>query len=128
MLLSVIGLSAITVSRIEHRRTEGANDRVAASLYAQSAIELGFVMIYQDPAWRTSLGTGSWLDGLAIGRCTLGLTVATTEDGDGQPDNNPAVLTGTGVCGAAEHRIQVIIVPERGGMVASPGSWTQVVN
>ena len=57
MLVAVIGVSALMAARIRLRAAGGSNDATAARFYAQSAIELGLVMIQQDGAWRTSRGS-----------------------------------------------------------------------
>lgn len=78
------------------------------------------------PAWRDNPGCGVWAAKQPIGNGTYTLLAAITDDGDGQADNDPVVLTGIGVSGRARHGMQVTIVPQNGGMVISPGSWEQV--
>ena len=129
MFVTIIGLSALTVVRIQRRDANNANDLSAARLYAQSAIELGFATIHLDPTWRDNLGSGTWLSGQSIGAGTLNLDTAILEDGDENPENDPLLLTGTGVCGQARHIIEVTLeaLSDHGGLVVSPGSWKQVV-
>jgi hypothetical protein len=128
MLVMVIGLSGLLVGRIQLRSAEGADESAAARLYAQSAIELGFTMIHKDTAWRDSLGEGLWITDQAIGAGTMSLEASFVDDGDENPDNDPVLLVGTGVVGAAQHRMQVTLLPDRGGMMVSPASWQQKVD
>ena len=126
MIATVIGLSALYLVRIERRAAQGANEQVEARGYAQSAIEIGFLMIRADPAWRDNLGSGYWAAKQPIGNGAYVLLAAVIDDGDGQPDNDPVVLTGIGVSGRARHGMQVTIVSQSGGMIVSPGTWKQV--
>ena len=125
MLATILGLSALYVVRIERRIAQGSSDRLEARLYAQAGIELGFLLIRQDPDWRKTLETGYWAAKQPIGNGTYTLWAVIVDDGDGQPDNDPVILTGIGFSGRARHAMQVTIVPQDGGMVVSPGSWRQ---
>ncbi|MCP4250373.1 MAG: hypothetical protein GY778_25295 [bacterium] len=125
MMVTIIGLSALYVVRVEHRSGQGSNDRLEAQLYARSGIERGFLMIRTDPDWRNTLGSGSWAAEQPIGNGSYTLVALITDDGDGLPDNDPVVLTATGISGRASHATQVTVVPQNGGMVVSPGSWQQ---
>ena len=125
-LATILGLSALYAVRIERRGAQAANERLEAQLYAQAAIEMGFLMIRQNADWRTTLGNRYWAAKQPIGNGTYTLLAAITEDGDGNADNDPVVLTGTGFSGQAAHAMQVTVVPENGGMIVSPGSWQQV--
>ncbi len=127
-MVTVIGLSALTVTRIEWRASVRASEAGAARFYARSAVELGFLSIRDDPAWRTGLGSGWWLLDQPIGDGTMSLDAAIVVDGDEDPDNDVLVLTGIGVCGEARHKMQVTVVPDSGGMVIAPSSWQQVVD
>lgn len=128
MMVTIIGLSALTVARVQRRTSARANESGAARFYARSAIELGFLSIRDDPAWRTSLGSGWWLLDQPIGDGTMSLDVNIVDDGDEKSNNDVAVLIGIGVCGEARHKMQVTVVPESGGMVIAPSSWKQVVD
>lgn len=124
MLISVIGLSSLMNARIQHRSAQGGDHSIAARVYAQSALELGFAEIRQDPDWRTNLNSGAWITDQPIGGGTLSLDVSILNDADGNPDNDPVLLVGTGVHGQATHKIEVTLgtLSDKGGLVTSFGS------
>ena len=125
MLVGIMGLSGLTIARIQFRSSQGTSDVTEARLYAQSAIELGMAMIQQDSVWRTNLGGGAWFTNQVIGAGTMSLVVTIVADADAIADNNPVVLIGTGVNGDAQHRMEVTLtaLSDLGGMVISPASW-----
>lgn len=128
MIVMIIGLSAIMAVRIQRWGAEGSNDLAAARFYAQSAIEHGLAMFNQDAEWRTNLGSGFWVTNLAIYGGTFSLEATFIDDGDGKPDNDDVVLTGTGVHGPATHKVQVTLIAQTGGVVLAPGSWKRSLN
>lgn len=128
MLVTVIGLSSILAIRVQRRTTEGTRDMLQARLNAKSAIEHGFFWIREDPNWRQTRGQGPWAVDAPMGEGTATLEVVFEDDGDTDPNNNPALLTGTGVVGPARQMIEVRIVPVNGGFVVPPNGWNQVVN
>ncbi len=128
MIVTIIGLSALMAVRIQRRGAEGSNDLGAARFYAQSAIEHGFAMINQDPDWRTNLGSGFWLTNQQIHGGTYSLEATFIDDGDGKPENDDVVLTGTGVHGPSTHKTRVVLTAQGTGVALSPGSWQRSVN
>ena len=122
MLVMVTGLAAVTVVRITARSAEDGNHSMAARLYAQSAIELGFLIIRDDPDWRTNWGSGPWIVDQPIGTGTLSLAAQITPDGDGRADNDPVELIGTGISGPARQRVFVTVTPRESGMVTLAGA------
>ena len=130
MIVTIIGLSALMAVRIQRRGAEGSNDLAAARFYAQSGIEHGFSMINQYPDWRTNLdlGSGSWITDQNIHGGTYSLEAAFIDDGDGNPENDDVLLTGTGVQGPASHKTQVRLNAQSGEVALLPGSWQRSVN
>lgn len=128
MLVATIALAGLMETRIQLRSAADAGDVVAARLYAQSAIEQGLVMIQQDPSWRSSLGTGDWFTDQPIGRGSMTLTGVIKNTSGKTPENDDVVLTGIGVQGRAEHRIEVTLetLSKNGGLVISPQSRQRV--
>ena len=128
MMVTLIGMSALQVIRVQRRSAQSAKGSTQARYYAQSAIEMGFVMINQDPAWRTNLGSGAWIADEPIGDGTMSLNATIQDQGDADPDNDVVVLIGTGVEGQAIHKMQVTANAYSGGMVVEPGSWMRNAN
>ncbi len=128
MVVTIIGLSALMMVRVQRRSAEASNDLAAARFYAQSAIEHGFAMFNQDADWRTNLGSGFWITDQGINGGTFSLEVTFIDDGDGKPDNDDVVLTGTGVHGPATHKMQVTLIAQSGGVVLAAGSWQRTIN
>jgi hypothetical protein len=114
MILMITGLSALVASRIQRRGSEGGNDLGAASLYAQSAIDLGMYWIENDSAWRTSRGEGSWAVKQLIGQGSFSLEandLGSTKLLEASADTDSVLLTGTGFKGQAEYKLQVTLTP-----------------
>ncbi|UCC29162.1 MAG: hypothetical protein JSU86_13280 [Phycisphaerales bacterium] len=129
MIVTVIGLSALAVVRIERRSLVGGTDFGQARLYAHSAIEMGFFWIRDDPTWRDNRPSGVWVEDQLIGDGTFTLEVKDPDDNNLKTEpNNFIVLTGTGVRGDARFKLQVTVVPDRGGYEISSGTWRQVVD
>jgi Tfp pilus assembly protein PilX len=128
MMVTLIGMSALQVIRVQRRSARSGARSTQAHYNAQSAIEMGFVMITQDPAWRTNLGSGDWFTDKSIGTGTMSLNATIQDQSDSDPDNDLVVLIGTGVEGQATHKMQVIAHADRGGMLVEPGSWMRNAN
>lgn len=126
MVVTVIGLSAIWLARIERMANSGLDNLAAARFCAQNGIEFGFHQIATDINWRTNRGAGAWANLTTFNDCTFTLEVAFKSDGDADPGNNPAVLTCTGLVGDARHKMQVTVEEQGGGYAAAPGSWLHI--
>ncbi|MBU0719303.1 MAG: hypothetical protein KJ749_13725 [Planctomycetes bacterium] len=113
MLVTVIGLSALALTRVERRTAEGTGSLIQARLYAMSAIEIGLHRIQNDVDWRTTYPNGVWETDQPIGTGTYTLMGT---DSDGLPLDNdemdPLVLTGIGIQGEAVYSLQVTLVAE----------------
>lgn len=125
MIVTVIGLSALMATRVERQYARGTGDFAQARLYAQSAIEMGFFWISDDPDWRTR----EWEADQPIGQGTYTLEGIDPDDDNLEAEpNNSIILIGTGVQGEARYKLQVTVVPLKGGYELSPGAWRQVVD
>lgn len=117
MIVTVIGLSAMMLTRIERRFAEGTADFTQARLYARSAIEMGLHRIRNDANWRTSNPNGIWLIDQPIGIGTYTLEGVDPNDGDlTNHDTDPLVLTGVGMEGDARYKLGVTLVAETPGL------------
>lgn len=123
MIVSVIGLGALWAGRSRLRVVQGGADAVEARWYAQSAIELGWQMIRDDPNWRTVYGSGAWITKQTIGRGTCSLNVSRLADADADPLNDDWVILGEGFCGTAVRKIELTLID---GMLL--GEWRKKVD
>ena len=109
MIVTVIGLAAMWVSRLQTRRVMLDRDSAQAQACAMAAVELGLEWIDGNASWR-SLG-GSWADGIPLGTGTLSVAVADPLDGDlADSEEDSVVLTGIGQAGTARHKTQVTVL------------------
>ena len=127
MLVTIIGLGSLSIARVELRAARNNWDAIEARAHAQSAIEWGLVMTRRG-GWQVNLGTGTWVSGQTIGKGSFSLDVTILTDQPAVQGLYPATLVGTGVCRNATHKVQVTVVPQDGGMVVDPGTWTHIVN
>jgi hypothetical protein len=112
MLVTVIGLAALSAVRIQTRSEQRAQDYAVAKAGAVSAVELGLLYIDQDPDWRTTWSSGTWLSDKALGSGTFTLEGIDPQDGDlDDSEYEPLILTGIGTKGIARHKTQVTLVP-----------------
>lgn len=123
LIVAVIGLSAISLSRIELRRVTGMTDASAARNAARAGIEWGFEQIRDETVW-SNLGTrnASWATNVTINGGTYSVSRTAYDNSD--PVNPKMTLEAVGTYGNAVARCKVVIV--RGAWVES-GGWTQSV-
>ena len=111
MAITVMGLSAIMLARVERSSVVGTADSAAARFYAQSAIEMGEHRIRQNSNWRTTYASGVWEANRAIGTGTYTLEGIDTVDGNlSNSASDPVVLRGTGFQGQSRYKLQVTMV------------------
>ncbi len=110
MLVAIIGISALTTARIQHRAAAGTDDLAEARLYARSALEIAVHNISQDPNWRTTYGNTNWPKNQAIGNGIYSIEAVDPEDGDVTTGSlDPVELTGIGTRGLATQKISVLL-------------------
>lgn len=111
-LVSMIGLSALALTRITGRKQSGIADASAARVNAHAAVRMAMLEIENDPDWRFTHLTDTWFSNVELGGGTFSLTVSDPSDGDvADAPADPLILTGTGVSGDAVHRTQITLVP-----------------
>jgi hypothetical protein len=112
MLVTIIGVAALTVARLQLRSSALSSDAEEARLNAQSAIELTKAWCYLNPNWRDTRKVGEWVNGQAIGNGSF--SVSADDPIDNDLSNNPldpVVITATGFKGRARQQIQVTLQP-----------------
>ena len=111
-IVSVLGMSALLVGRINSRAHQGLADSTTARLNAQSALRLGMLMIENDPDWRFSNTTDEWLTDVSLGSGTFSLSITDPSDNDlSDASADPVVLTGIGKKGDAVHQVEITLAP-----------------
>lgn len=112
LIVSLLGLSALALQRLQRRSFEQTEDEAQARLNAETAIAIGMERVRSDAQWRAHHSSGVWENNvpLAAGDCTLeGIDPA---DGNlANSSNDPLLLIGTGRRGTAVHRIERMLVP-----------------
>ncbi len=112
LLITILGLGALAAVRLQMRSTRLARDCAEARACAVSAIEVGMLLIKQNPDWRTAWPNGAWWNNKELGAGQF--TLQGTDPGDGVLSDSayePLVLTGIGTRGSASHMAQVTLVP-----------------
>ncbi len=118
IVVSILGLSAMAVVRLEHVASETASDAVKARAYAESAVELGMLEIERNVLWRLR-PDGAWETNKPIGDGTYSLEVRDPYDGAlAGNDRDPVVVRGIGEKGQARHIVEVTLV-DRGDAVTA---------
>lgn len=123
MMLTVIGLSALMVTRVRWRGAEGENHFSQARLAARSAIEIGLDHLGTDQGWRETFTSGVWVSNRSLGAASYTLS-GTDPDGD-LADNevDPLVLKGTGLVGDARYMLQVSLSAEVPPLTCLEVAW-----
>jgi hypothetical protein len=122
LIVSVLALSAILLQRVQNRMLAAAADIEQARLNAQTAVDLGLLMIKQDDQWRDHHADGEWFADRATGAGTCSLEVVDPADGDlDDSARDPVILVGIGRSGNAEQRVSLTVdpVPEPLGCLRS---------
>lgn len=112
MLVTIIGVAALTVARLQLRSSSLSSDAEEARLNAQSAVELTKEWCLLDPNWRNVRKPGNWVSGQAIGSGSFSISAVDPIDND--ISNNPLdplLVTATGFRGRARQQIQVTLQP-----------------
>ena len=114
MIVAVLGMSALIGQRLQNRMIMTSGDVRQAQLNANTAIELGLLMMKNDTSWRTNNASGNWFvnRGTNAGTCTLNVTDPIDGNLSNNPDD-PVVLLGIGYSGEAIQRATVTIDPRK---------------
>lgn len=110
MVVTILGLSAMAVVRLEQLASESSADAIKARAYAESAVELGMLEIERNALWRLR-PNGAWETNKVIGDGTYTLQV--TDPFDNNLSDNPrepVVVRGVGEKGQARHILEVTLV------------------
>lgn len=115
LVLTVIGLSALTVSRITSRMVTGTRDSSEVRFLAFTAAEHALNRINADDDWRTTFNGATVAK--SFGRGTFSWRVVDEDDGDltdGEWD--PATIVATGTVGNASHTLSLRVTCDGGAL------------
>lgn len=111
-LVSVLGMSALLVSRVTQQAHTGLSDAVAARMNAHAAIRLAMLEIEDNPDWRFTYTDSEWYRDRPLGNGSFCLTVVDPSDNDlTDAAADPILLTGVGRQGQAVHRTEITLAP-----------------
>jgi len=116
LIVSLLGLSALTLVRVERERAALATDRLAALRNARSAVELALLVISNDSGWRNTYSNGIETTPQSIGAADQGTVSWVLEDSDGSltDADTDLRLHGVGRLGTA---VQVLSIKLQDGYV-----------
>jgi hypothetical protein len=110
MLITLIGLTSLAAMRIERLAFATAADGQQARLHAQSAVEIAAQWVSDDPSWRATRSSGTWITDLAMDGSRM--TVEGLDPIDGNFLNRPTdplVLRATAVRGRARQIVEATL-------------------
>lgn len=113
MVVSLIGLSALVLQRLQRQAVERSSDAAQAQLNAQAAIEMGLFRLQANPNWRSTFSNGVWESNVPLGGGTYTLQGIDPSDSQlADAPGEPLLLVGTGAKGQSQQRFQMLVVPQ----------------
>lgn len=109
-VVTVIGLSAVAVTRLERRAIEGTNNLAEARGYADSAVNIALLKINQNTNWRATYTHDTWTAAQTIGNGTLQWKLV--DQVDTNLNNNttdPVRIVGQGTVGTTTQLCSVLL-------------------
>lgn len=93
MVIMVVGVSAITMVRIQRRAAIADDQQTQARLMAQSAVDIAALRLQIDPNWRTSYTNDTWTAPQTVGDAAIEFKLVDEADGNlSAPPLQPARL------------------------------------
>ena len=124
MLLTVLGLSAISTARIGLRAQQFDSEAAQAVALAESAIELGLYHMTEDDYWRTTYTSAQWSTARPLGDGVIEFGLVDEDDGDLADDASEDVrLYGKACVGDSVRVVSVVVETEE---VDTAGSTTLI--
>jgi hypothetical protein len=114
MIVSVLGLSAMAIVRIERQQATLMNARQIARSHCRSGVELALLRINTDPSWRSNFTSGVETTAQSLGSASTGTVSWKLQDSDGNLANSDGVLRLKGI-GRIGSTVQVSSVEIRAG-------------
>ena len=123
LLVSVIGISVVTVAQINGRITRQYNEGAEAEVLAESAVEFATSAINSDSNWRTTYTSGSMTTGKALGHGTISFKIV--DENDGTLANNtsdPVRVYGFGQVNNTIRIYSAMLAPSTAGLTSLQAS------
>jgi hypothetical protein len=119
LVVTVLGVSAVMVTRIDGRAMRGSADLIAARNLAQASVDLGFSTISAEATWRTSRTPGTWRSSQAAGEGTISLSVTDPVDAVlSDAKFEPVILAGTGIVREARYLLEATALAQPAALPA----------
>ncbi|MDP7020386.1 MAG: carbohydrate binding domain-containing protein [Pirellulaceae bacterium] len=117
LIVSVIGVSAVIIGRVQRRSFVNAFDMIEARQLAQAAVKLALQRIDDDPNWRYTYPNGAWETDVALGAGAYSIEGIDPADNDLTDSTDDAVeITGIGKKGTAIQKLKVTIITASDGL------------
>ena len=134
MIVSIIGMSALTMTRVQLRTATGDINVTEARCCAQSAIEIGALSMTNEPQWRKVFSHDTWSTKLRIGNGYYQWKLVDEVNGSLTADRTaPVRIYGMGVTGDAQRVLSALLVDvsptaanlvQNGGIEDGTANWT----
>jgi hypothetical protein len=117
MLLTVVGLSVLTLARLNGRTILWANNSKEARVLAEAAVEWALTKLADDANWRTTYTNGVETAPVALGHGTISFKLVDEIDGNlANIPTDPVRIYGSGRAGAATRIYSAKLVPNGLGL------------
>ncbi len=126
MIITLIGLSALQISRIQLRISGTTSETSEAGVLAISGVDLGLYTITDDPAWRNTYTNNVWATKGTLGGGTISFKIV--DESDGSLDSGPAGPVRLYGRGIVDQTVQMCSVIVETSNTIQTGSWRQEVN
>jgi hypothetical protein len=111
-ILTLIGLSALAVTRIQRRAAEGTGAAVQSRLLAESAVDAGLFVIDNNVDWRMDHASDTWSNAISLGGGILQYKFVDEIDGELGDDSGDSVrLYGRGQIDETMRMFSVQLAP-----------------
>lgn len=112
-IVGVIGVSALTATRLQRRMSAGSDDSAQARLHARSAIDWGLILVEENPGWIAALGDAFAIQQVSVGTGHFNLEGSIPGGVSlGEAMCQPITFTGDGFQGEARRACQAMLQPD----------------
>jgi len=117
MIVTICGLGALAIGRIQLRAAAESQDWLEAQTLAFSAAEHAFARIKEDSNWRTTFNGATITE--SLGRGTIQWRLVDETDGDlADSDSDPVVIEADGIMNRATYSLKVDLEMTGSGLAA----------